>query len=875
MADRRLTARWVWISKQPGAVAYGIQATSSPQADFSGYVGRYVVGLPEPGTSANAPGSLPWVTFGPFVASADQILISVSIQDPPRDRDSSSREIFPQRLFLLSYQDLAALGVSYGRLWAALANAELSAADGRPLTFEVPEQPIDELIQTIERYGVERMTALAAMILEDRLVLADSTALTRRERLAVLDAALALLPYGFRAAVSGSSAVNNVITHVVEVVFAEFVNDSNKQVLVQLSDAAPIPLPQTKVGREYRDMLREKAREPGLRAVVHHLWGATIPCSLHGEQEKALEILATLDFDQSLIRGLHNRTASRAQIITLLSRDPVTVGNFWRAQAVTAPARRAALGLVLSGRDEASSRAALQAHWTTVADDLCAMASDDLDAGNPAFARWCLHSARAESADAEDRFLARLLASDQVVPSHRPKRLCALVQLLEAHEMPGSGSMPRTRAQLCQDQDETWAFQLFQSLLTRQVRACADPRRAIAWASWLCMPRSATPADLPSWATVLRVLCGADTGLDVRAVPDPANLAWFGVLLRLAASSGNFAGILVFIIDEIVELAWDTARKSPQSAAPDPGVASLLESLDVDLWPLRVPANIVARTDVARVLFGSTIKGFPGELEGGAVIYGYLDGLGYELGPRLAPNSRSWLAACFLELLVPNGTLTPGTICLLNTWSANPDLSSEVNKRIAKLDSGTRPLDKELDSCYWDSVAQMRELAGYASSPRLSAATRTAVAEPKTALARQTGPTGVNSTPLALACYNARLAGLSVKDILRVLDAAGANRICPRKLDDVLREFQGLVCHDPESATDGRNDLFACYTGIARGALGAPYARDFARELAIRSHSEISLRTDLIQRLEASRGTGQRALAGIRRLRLRRRRQRS
>ena len=448
VADRHRTAHWAWVSKKPGTVDYGIQATSSPQLDFRGYVGRYVTGVPEPGAPADASGSLPWVTFGPFVTPAEEVLISVSVEDPWRDRDSSSRDIFPQRLFLLPYQDLASLGASCRQLWAALAGADLPTHDGRPLTFELPEQPIEDLIDTIERYGVERMTALAAMILDDRLVLAGSAALPREERLGVLDAALALLPYGFRAAVSASSAVDNKVTHAMDLVFAEFANDANKQVKVRLPDAPP--LPGTTLGIEYRDMLLDKVREPGLRAVVEHLWRAIRPCSLQGQQGEALRILAELDFDQSLIRGLHNRTATRTQLDTMFRRDSATVGGFWRSQAMTEPARREALRLLLDGRDEVSSQVLL-AHWPIVADDLCALASDDLDAGRTAFATWCLRLARLTSADAEDCFLAALLASGRAAPNRRDERLSTLAGLLEGHEVPKSGVMLRARSQICRD----------------------------------------------------------------------------------------------------------------------------------------------------------------------------------------------------------------------------------------------------------------------------------------------------------------------------------------------------------------------------------------------------------------------------------------
>ena len=43
--------------------------------------------------------------------------------------------------------------------------------------------------------------------------------------------------------------------------------------------------------------------------------------------------------------------------------------------------------------------------------------------------------------------------------------------------------------------------------------------------------------------------------------------------------------------------------------------------------------------------------------------------------------------------------------------------------------------------------------------------------------------------------------------------------------------------------------------GIAQGAFGPLYADEFTRELATRSRGDISLRHDLLQRLEAARGS--------------------
>ena len=80
-------------------------------------------------------------------------------------------------------------------------------------------------------------------------------------------------------------------------------------------------------------------------------------------------------------------------------------------------------------------------------------------------------------------------------------------------------------------------------------------------------------------------------------------------------------------------MAWTEAEsvsKAGRPAGPDPGLLFLLESLDVDLRRHNVPPNIAARADVTRVLFGGTTRNFPADAKDGPVVYGYLDGLGYE-----------------------------------------------------------------------------------------------------------------------------------------------------------------------------------------------------------------------------------------------------
>jgi hypothetical protein len=868
VADRRVSAEWAVVGKAPATVAYGILATSGGDTDFGSYVGRYATGSPDRAMSADAPGAPPWVTFGPMVKPSGETLICVSVQEPAQDLDRSGRPISPQRLFLIRYADLAEAGASYQGLWQGLRDAALPTADRGPLTVSLGHQATDGLVATIERYGPERMIALAAMILESRIILADSTGLPRSERLAVLDAAVALLPYGFRAALSTSSAVNNTVSHEIDLVFAEFVNDRNEQTVVPLSSAAPTPVPRTKLGRSYQDLLRAKIHTPGLRAVVEHLWAWTTPCSLQ-HQGAALEILAQLDFDGSLRRALRDGTASREQLLAFFGRDPALIAASWRSPAMTEPMRQRAVRLMLDGPDGAVPDALLS-HWPIVEDDLCAVAGSGLDAGEITLSGRCLDAAGRYSAEAEDRFLAKLVASEHAAPNLRPTRSAALTQLLEAHGAPSRGSWPVTREQVTRDKDETWSFRIFREMLTRQASPGGHLEQAAAWVSWLCLPAPTTPAGLPPWAGTVGLACGANSSPAARAALDPEDLIWAAVVLRLAAFSGRLPETLPCILDDLVGMACATAGLSGQpgrSAARGPNVQFLLDALDVDLWRARVRPDIVAVVDVTRVLLGShKLRNFPAGVSNEQILDGYIDGLGHVLGVALPQGSRSELARQILSYVLagqPDDALSTGAVWLLNSWSADPKLSADVAGYIAGMDEAARPVDVRLASSYWDCVARVPALAGYVTAPRLAAAVRVVLAEPGTALARRTGPGGVNSTQIALTCYGARRAGLPVSEILRILGQLGLDRVSPRGVDDLMREFQGLLYHDPELAPDAQDDMFACYESIAQGAFGSQYAKLFAEELITRCRNEIVLREEIIRRAGGLGGNGWHGRSGL------------
>jgi hypothetical protein len=144
--------------------------------------------------------------------------------------------------------------------------------------------------------------ATAPLLLEGNIGLEVRSGANLSERLAVLDAVLALLPYGLRAGMFVSTTVDNPNRHVIDLAFTEY---RAPRCLVRLGDSVPIPRPDTELGRAYLSTLHETVRLHGLWAVVEHLWRAEQPL-FEDRPSDALGILSRLGPTPAM------RTAMRA-----------------------------------------------------------------------------------------------------------------------------------------------------------------------------------------------------------------------------------------------------------------------------------------------------------------------------------------------------------------------------------------------------------------------------------------------------------------------------------------------------------------------------------------------------------------------------------
>ena len=621
MSGGSIAAQWAWISKDPDAgIGYSVLATSDCDTDFGPFIGRYVSGSPSSTARPDAPDAPPWVTFGPVATERNEILISVSVRDPWQERDHAGRPIWPQRLFIIPFADLAAADASYQTVWEVAREAAVPATDRMPLHLGVKRQPLGELTQTIKRHGFEQLAQLAAAVLEGHVAVAEAAALQREERLAVLDAVAALLPYGLRADLSVSSSVDNTATHGIRLVFAHFGNSS--QQLLSLRD--PRPSLRNDIARRYLETLREKKRRVGLEAVLGHLWFAKRP-HLFDDPRNALAVLDDLDFYGSVGRAFRDGRATKEQFLKFFA-DQAAAQRYW--PDMSQEARENAISPVLTHRDVTAASAVFSC-WEIVADDVTRLINRHLDAGGVEDAAWCLKAARVTPGGAtEDRLLGDLLVPEQQIAADRQQqRIAMLVELLQRHEVPAPGEFRYTCDALRYGDHTEWQAHLVRELLVREAAAETGKQRALAWVRWLSRSEFAADWRRPSWIAALDCVLPAPAGDEaVESLRSmiTRDVAWAAVLLRLAEPTGCLPSLLEQADRQLVELA---AALSPPFKPGGP-VSMLRDELHASLWALDVRPGTVASIDVARVLLGGEPRDFPSDLNQQALDR-YGDGLGF------------------------------------------------------------------------------------------------------------------------------------------------------------------------------------------------------------------------------------------------------
>lgn len=834
MAETQISADWAWISKDPAeGIGYSVLATSANDVDFRPFIGSYVAGSPSSTTPRDAPDAPPWVTFGPTATKHDGVLMSVSIRDWWEDRDSAGRPVWPQRLFVMRFDDLANAGASYQTLWAAAQDKEISRHEAAPLPLTVSGQAAGTLAATIERYGLAQLGALAAALLDGPVVVCDAAGLPRDERLAVLDAIAALLPYGFRADLSASSVVDNTLKHGIRLVFADYSGSGQRL----RSLRTPAPPPDSELGRHYLATLEEKAASCGPQAVVDYLWTFRAPCSFK-HPGAALAILSELDFYGGFRRALREGRAPRDQVLKFFAADLDQAREHW--SAFDPQMRENAISPYLADRDKEVLVAVLRC-WEFSHRDVVQVVNHHLGTRGATFGLWCLQAARAVPATTSgaaspsavvDHLLGKMLVPVGLLPQEYSPRIAILVQLLRQCPVPAPTQLRYSCDELRFGDLGGWQSHLVRELLAKEA---AD--RVVPWVRWLCESPFSATWERPSWVAALDFMIASSAVDNVRSVVRQ-DAAWTVALLQVARRFRCLSRLIVTVSRELIELA----ARLPAPDQPGSSTAALRDELDIDLWKLDVPAATMATVDVARVLLGGTPRNLAGRLTE-TQLDSYGDGLHPALTLDILAPRRAAVERAFLRHVVPGRTsagLDDAGVWLLNTWATDPERATGLGDFIEALDPAARPHDETLSVAYWDALAKRPGLADYAAAQQLVITTRESLRTPRTAFRRRITDYGITSTALARACFKARCAGLPPAGIVIALAEGGALDIVPPQLDDVLREFRELLsCYylgapganeraaelGPWRAAEA--DLLECEALIVWGGLGETYGEKF------------------------------------------------
>jgi hypothetical protein len=291
------------------------------------------------------------------------------------------------------------------------------------------------------------------------------------------------------------------------------------------------------------------------------------------------------------------------------------------------------------------------------------------------------------------------------------------------------------------------------------------------------------------------------------------------------------------------------------------------------LWPLRVAPGPIAVTDVARVLFGGSPRDFPDHAPTQEIFDLYGEGMEKAFGHVPPGPMQANLQDRFLRHAVvtaPDTRQGDGAIWLLGLWSADPVRGPGLARYIVEHKIATALIrDERLDETFWTPlVGYEPSLKPFVAGLLLRTAMRDADRDPVTELRRVTGEDGsVPGTRLTLAMYGAHRAGMPIRAILEVMRDPSARggqpiRIQPGELDAVLREFQGLMFHQPARNAPGHGPdprqaaedaLLESYRLIADGALGRDFGQRFEADVRQRLGDDIKFRKRIRRTLKRRR----------------------
>jgi hypothetical protein len=270
-----LRAGWAIRGKPPGSYdEYRVTGCGGPDfsaADYAHILRHFALGTPPPGRSG--PAALPWITISEVRGGDDGTRIGVALEDWTGEADGAGRPIAETRYLCVPYEALRAVPVSYAGLYEALSGLTPPFS---PDGVELRVAPLDPAVpaEMLQRFGVERVAAASALLIDGPVTITGAPVLTALERLAFLDAVAALLPYGWRTRFSAATWDQSGNRNL-SLAFARQVRERT----AELDWRAPRLPERDTPGRAYAQMLADLLGERGRShaEVVAHLAEATEP----------------------------------------------------------------------------------------------------------------------------------------------------------------------------------------------------------------------------------------------------------------------------------------------------------------------------------------------------------------------------------------------------------------------------------------------------------------------------------------------------------------------------------------------------------------------------------------------------------------------
>ncbi|MDX6742801.1 hypothetical protein [Actinocorallia sp. A-T 12471] len=453
-----LTVHWALWSKQQGtredfSVLNASRGLYS-KAEFAKMLRYFASGNPDSDRSLPR-AVLSWV-------GGKRPSVGFSVQKASRVRDGAGRPVPPTYHFCVPWEQLSARPVAYADLFDALAPLSDEVTEGRraePLHVPVrtldPGRVAELAARWADGFALPAVMTASTLLLGPRQVCLSPDGLGVRSRLDFLDAALALLPYGYRAHFSGGTWASPSARHPLLLFFADRPATADNR--VNLSPAQPRPVFADSREQRHIGILREifgyprpdgPPAFPGLsdderRAVL---------CEL--VTRLAEETDPRLPDDDHALRVLdgHRRALWAARLPaarTLADARAAFADDLWAFSRLSAGNRTATLTLLIEQGDEGDEEAIL-AGWARTEDQPWeALAARYRPVLWPA--EQTVKEPPLPPIPPHDDYLARLLT-----PPDDPARFAsglprAGALLLELADVPGLPDLPKLRAALLGD----------------------------------------------------------------------------------------------------------------------------------------------------------------------------------------------------------------------------------------------------------------------------------------------------------------------------------------------------------------------------------------------------------------------------------------